>query len=455
MLMQDPEKRRQLIAEYGQLRELPVDKASARGQRFNHFLAELLQSWGIKASSSIRASGEIDVGFELEGQRFVVEAKWEQKRTDTGPIAKLQKRLRQRLGGTIGLFVSMSGYTEDALNDLKEGEQLAVLCLSREHFEAMLSGFVPPNELLSELVTRAALRGEAYVSLTSLFDVPSVNQLELSFEAPVELDELLEDSIPGFKAEVAVSSLPFGQSGVAILAPSRILLTLSQGIFEVDLEKQSLRPWLPIPQCSRNVLITQSGSAYVVRKEGVARYSDGELTFVGGGLIGNVSLSEGIDGAAWAFSNGDPDGAPAMLLRLGEYLGDQKCFVLDYAPASGVNVAQIDSDSFLTVGSAGIGIAQLNSAMEVVTRDLTNPMGLARLSSDLFIVASDCAKPVTPTRAKSMVCLSEVNTADKTVTRIAELNLTGSVSELATDSENSGYLCSHLSGKGVVIRFSF
>ena len=455
MLMQDPEKRRQLIAEYGQLRELPVDKASARGQRFNYFLAELLQSWGIKASSSIRASGEIDVGFELEGQRFVVEAKWEQKRTDTGPIAKLQKRLRQRLGGTIGLFISMSGYTEDALNDLKEGEQLAVLCLSREHFEAMLSGFVPPNELLSELVTRASLRGEAYVSLTSLFDAPFVDQHRFSFESPSELEELLEDSIPGFKAEVAVSSLPFGQSGVAILAPSQILLTLSQGIFEVDLEKQSFRLWLPIPQCSRNVLITQNGSAYVVRKEGVARYLDGELTFVGGGLIGNVSLSEGVDGAVWAFSNGDPDGAPAMLLRLGEYLGDQECFVLDYAPASGVNAAQINSDSFLTVGSAGIGIAQLNSATEVITRDLTNAMGLARLSSGLFIVASDCAKPVTPTRAKSMVCLSEVNTADKTVTRIAELNLTGAVSELATDSENSGYLCSHLSGKGVVVRFSF
>jgi Holliday junction resolvase-like predicted endonuclease len=176
-MVQDHSRLEQLIAEYGRLRELSADEASSRGQRFNHFLAELLQSWGIKASSSITSSGEIDVGFELEGQRFIVEAKWEQKRTDTGQIAKLQKRLRQRLGGTIGLFISMFGYTQDALNDLKEGEQLAVLCLSRDYVEAMLSEFIPPDELLSELVTKASLRGEAYVPLSSLFDVPPVSQL--------------------------------------------------------------------------------------------------------------------------------------------------------------------------------------------------------------------------------------------------------------------------------------
>jgi hypothetical protein len=73
-MMQDHSRLQQLIAEYGWLRKLSADEASTRGQRFNHYLAELLQSWGIKASASIRSAGEIDVGFELEGQRFIVEA---------------------------------------------------------------------------------------------------------------------------------------------------------------------------------------------------------------------------------------------------------------------------------------------------------------------------------------------------------------------------------------------
>jgi hypothetical protein len=390
----------------------------------------------------------------LEGQRFIVEAKWEQKRTDTGQIAKLQKRLRQRLEGTIGLFISMSGYTQDALNDLKEGEQLAVLCLSRDHVEAMLSGFIPPDELLSELVTKASLRGEAYVPLSSLFDVPPVSQLDLSFEAPLQPNELVEASIPGFDARVAVSSSRFRPSGVAIAAPNRILITLTPGIFEVDLEKEEVQPWLPIPNCSRNVLITRNGSGYVARRGGVAQFQTGRLTFVGGGFTGNVSLFEGIDGAPWAFSNGDPDGSPAVLVRLGERLGNQERFTLDYAPAHGVNAAQIDPDRFLIIGNAGIVITELYpAATEVITRDLTNPMGLARLSSERFIVTSDCAKPISPTQAKSMVCLSEINTASRTVTRLAQLNLTGSGSELAAGVGTAAYLYSHFSSQGIVVQF--
>lgn len=454
-MIYDQPKLQRLIEEYGQLRKLTAQDASKRGQRFNHFLAELLQCWGIEACPSVRGSGEIDVGFESNGQRFVVEAKWEQDRTDTGPIAKLQKRLRQRLGGTVGLFVSMSGYTEDALGDLKEGEQLAVLCLTREHVEAMLSGFIPPSELLSRLVTRASIRGDAYVPISSLFEPSPADQPGFSFEAPAQLNDLVEKSVPGLIAAVAISSLPLGQSGVASLASNRILLTLSSGVFQADLERRTVEPWLPIPHCSRNVLVVPDGGAYLVRRAGVARLRDDRLTPVAGGLSGNVSLSLGTGGEVWAFANGDPDGVtPATLTRLGESFGEQETFPLNYAPASGVNAAQVDPDTFLVVGSAGtVTIKLASSETETITRDLTNPMGLSRVSPDRFVVASDCTKPLTPTSAKSMVCLSEINTTSRTVTPLAQLNLQGSVSELAMDADGTGYLFSHFLGEGIVVRF--
>lgn len=454
MLTQDHHKLQKLIVEYGHLHELREHTEQTRGQRFNHFIAELLQSWGIKAFSSIRSSGEIDVGFEFEGRRFVVEAKWEQKRTYTGQIAKLQKRLRQRLGGTVGLFISMSGYTPEALRDLKEGEQLAVLCLEREHLEAMISGVVPPEELLNRVITRASLHGEGHASLLDLFDAPSANQLGLSFEAPTELSKLVEESVPGFEACVSVSSLPLGHSGVASLSPDRILLTLTPGIFEVDPGKQTVRPWLPIPDCSRNVLLARDGAAYIPRRVGVACFRNNRLTSIGGGLAGNVTLFEGVDGAVWAFANGDMGGYPATLTRLGQRLGDQRHFTLTYSSASGINAAQIDENRFLIVGSTGVEIARLDSSeVEVVTKDLTNPMGLGRLSSDRFVVASGCAKPITPSYAKSMVCLSEINTTTKTVSRIAQLNLTGSISEIAMRSDTAGFLFSHYSDNGIVVQF--
>ena len=81
------------------------------GQRFNEFIAELLRCWGLdRVEANVRSVGEIDVTFAVDGTRFILEAKWEQSPVDFGPIAKLRGRITQRLAGTRGVLLSMSGY---------------------------------------------------------------------------------------------------------------------------------------------------------------------------------------------------------------------------------------------------------------------------------------------------------------------------------------------------------
>jgi hypothetical protein len=67
-----------------------------------------------EASTSTPGAGEIDVSFTLDGRRYILEAKWEQTKTNVDPLAKLSLRLDQRMAGTIGVFISMAGYTPDA-----------------------------------------------------------------------------------------------------------------------------------------------------------------------------------------------------------------------------------------------------------------------------------------------------------------------------------------------------
>ena len=43
----------------------------------------------------------------------------------------------------------MSGYTPDALSDIKDGGRLEVVLLDKSHVEAMLTGFSPPVDLLN------------------------------------------------------------------------------------------------------------------------------------------------------------------------------------------------------------------------------------------------------------------------------------------------------------------
>ena len=59
-------------------------------------------------------------------------------------MAKLRGRITQRLAGTRGVLLSMSGYSDEALEGIVRGQQLDMLLLDRTHLEAMLSGLWPP-----------------------------------------------------------------------------------------------------------------------------------------------------------------------------------------------------------------------------------------------------------------------------------------------------------------------
>lgn len=248
---------RLLIDEYGELSRLENHTPQSRGQRFNGLIAETLQCYGIDARADVNATGNIDVIFNVEGYRFILEAKWESTPADTGHVSKLQKRVRQRLGGTIGVLLSMSGFSAQALRDVKDGERLEVLLLGKEHFEAMLSGFSPPDELLSRLLDRASYFGEATSSLmTTLAGGPLPELEEIQFGCPVELRDLIAYASPGFEADVVVANLPFRQSGVAELVSGALVVTLGPAIIVVDLAKGTVEPLLPIPDCSRSVIVT-------------------------------------------------------------------------------------------------------------------------------------------------------------------------------------------------------
>jgi Holliday junction resolvase-like predicted endonuclease len=167
-MLSDPAALRRLISEYGQLRRLEGHTPQSRGQRFIGLIAEVLQCWGIDARANLRTTGEIDVIFTVDGVHYVLEAKWLSIKVDTGAIAKLQKRVRQRLAGTYGVLLSMSGYSPEALAEVKDGERLEVMLLDQSHWEAMLGGQVPPARLFGLVRSYAAFHGEAYALLAEL-----------------------------------------------------------------------------------------------------------------------------------------------------------------------------------------------------------------------------------------------------------------------------------------------
>jgi restriction endonuclease len=458
--LKNPDKLDQLLHEYRRMIDLDGFTPQTRGQRLNHFIAELFQCWNIQAQSTLREEGEIDVAFSLGTNYFILEAKWEAKPSDTGALAKLQKRIRQRLGGTIGVFVSIAGYSAEALRELKAGEQLTVLCLARHHLEAMLTGFAAPDEMIDLLVRRAAWRGKAESDLLEIFDSDQCDVSSLArFEHPPEIPELVRESIPSFNAETIISGLPTeflglftGQYGLAEMAEERFLLNNGQELLEINHRLQTITPRLAIPGCSRNPLIQSDGSIFVTRKHGVLRVQTGKMEFVAGGLVGNVCLSSQA-GDVCAFSNGMEFAGtrrPPRVVSLGAGLARGKEWEISYPPSQAQAAALVGPDNWLICGNSGIRLESPENSVEILSgRDspLTNPGAIARVDDDRFVIACN------------NVDLWQIVLSSRSCTKIASLNLHGSVYELTGGRNGRGYLFSHYgSGNGscgIVVRWSY
>jgi len=422
-----------LIDEYGSLRRLHGHTAQSRGRRFNHVIAELLRCWGIDARVSLRSAGEIDVAFACNGVRYVLEAKWEKARTDTGHIAKLQKRVRQRLAGTYGIFLAMSGYSDEALADVAHGERLEMFLLDAGHFEAMLSGMVPPHELLSLVHDQASFLGEAYTPLLTLLASADASPV-VKFPHPglVE-DPLLQSSAPEVAGEIAFSVADSRQLGIACADPDRLLATTQHGIIEVDLKTHHVGWAVPVRDCHRNPLVDDRGAILFTRRHGVGRVHGGQLTVIGGGFPGATCLLRHPAGSSWVLSNGDLDNQIATsITELGAQLGDEERHELDYPPASASGAVWLTDTDVLTIGNPFFTITTLSTGQTRRYRARqSNPMGVVKLDDSSVLTAGDA------------VTLGRTDLRTGEYREIAQLALRPSVNELALSPDGCIYIASY------------
>jgi hypothetical protein len=130
---------------------------------------------------------------------------------------------------------------------------------------------------------------------------------------------------------------------------------------------------------------------------------------------------------------------------LGDYLGEESRYEVNYPPATGMNAALVEEGRFLIVGSAGIAVVALDGLCDIISWEFTNPMGLMQRTSSQYIIASDGVE------------LSQIDISEPAFRRIAGLNLQGSISEIGESISGGGYLFSHYSTaggtKGILIKW--
>ena len=153
--------------EYEVLVRLPADAEAAakrrRGFAFERLLNKLFLFDKLEPRTGFRPAGEqIDGSFYLDGRIYLLEAKWHAEPLPASTLYQFKGKVDGKLAGTIGIFISMSGYADDAVDALILGKALNIVLLDWRDMDAAIvrgSGF---KNVLKLKLRKAAEEGAIY-----------------------------------------------------------------------------------------------------------------------------------------------------------------------------------------------------------------------------------------------------------------------------------------------------
>jgi hypothetical protein len=143
-----------------------------RGKALEAVLNRYFKVSGISVSEAITLTGDpgsgiieqIDGVVQLDGQRFLVEVKWEQETLGRDKVSSHLVRVFGR-GFAGGIFISYSDYSAGAYQDCKEAlrEKIIVLCRLEEFVRALEQG-TELKEILKQKIDAAIINKDPFVS---------------------------------------------------------------------------------------------------------------------------------------------------------------------------------------------------------------------------------------------------------------------------------------------------
>lgn len=134
-----------------------------RGKEFERIICALLKEEELKPRTSYRPQGEeIDGSFSLDNRIFLLEAKWHKDPLPASAIYQFKGKVDGKLAGTIGVFISMSGCSKDAVEAARLGKTINVILFDGDDFRACLREDGGFSNVLCTKLRHAAETGEIY-----------------------------------------------------------------------------------------------------------------------------------------------------------------------------------------------------------------------------------------------------------------------------------------------------
>jgi Restriction endonuclease len=141
------------------------DNPQARGFQLEKIIKELFNLFDLDSKASFRITGEqIDGAFTFESTDFLFEGKWQQELVGIQDLDAFSGKLTRKLDNTLGLFLSINGFSEDAVKAHSTGRRLMIL-MDGSDIMGVLEGRIDLLQLLLRKRRHASQTGNIYLKL--------------------------------------------------------------------------------------------------------------------------------------------------------------------------------------------------------------------------------------------------------------------------------------------------
>jgi hypothetical protein len=136
-----------------------------RGTELEAVMRELFDLFDLDPRASFRITGEqIDGAFTLDGTDYLFEAKWEKNPLDRTALDEFVSKIGRKLYNTLGLLLSMSGFTPNAIDKYSD-RRATILLMDQYDFQAVLEERIDFVEMLRRKRRHAAETGSIFFQI--------------------------------------------------------------------------------------------------------------------------------------------------------------------------------------------------------------------------------------------------------------------------------------------------
>ena len=156
-----------LLAMFDEL-ALQEQNAQKRGYLLQDLLNRLFDAFEIPVHKSfVRNEGaeQIDGAFQIDGWHYLTECRWRRKPSNTRDLDGLTGQISRSGRQTMGLFLSINGWSENVPRLLKQNTQKAIILIQGYDLRAILSEEVDLREYILASVTNLNLNAEPYLGV--------------------------------------------------------------------------------------------------------------------------------------------------------------------------------------------------------------------------------------------------------------------------------------------------